>query len=353
MKTFEMKLRGFGMFSLVAMSALPLFFASCSSDNDPVETESEENELTEIQLASTVLTGSVGEWSANTRATSATYTNVSEAYATINRYDDKTQLYNQKLSYSGTLNLLTGDKAMYYPTDGTNVDIYLYNGNYKIDTNTNEGKVKSGSKFTVSALADQTNENSSNQEKSDFIFGQKLNQQRSVNNVEVTMDHLMSQFALNVTAGTDSNTQALKLRITKITLGKLINTSTYTVGSEIDTLVTKELASDTEIILYNNSDGVALTTWNSDGNKGKSLKAIVLPQNMKGKTLTISTKEVGSETAGKSFTYTFPNTELKKGKKHVYNMTVSAMSLKVTAKVLDWDEQTAVDIEAGYDVPTE
>jgi hypothetical protein len=34
-------------------------------------------------------------------------------------------------------------------------------------------------------------------------------------------------------------------------------------------------------------------------------------------------------------------------------MTVSAMSLKVTAKVLDWDEQTAVDIEAGYDVPTE
>jgi hypothetical protein len=96
MKTFEMKLRGFGMFSLVAMSALPLFFASCSSDNDPVETESEENELTEIQLASTILTGNVSEWSANTRGTDVTYTNVSKTWATINTHNStQDPLYNQ------------------------------------------------------------------------------------------------------------------------------------------------------------------------------------------------------------------------------------------------------------------
>jgi hypothetical protein len=354
MKTFEMKLRGFGMFSLVAMSALPLFFASCSSDNDPVETESEDNELTEIQLASTILTGNVSEWSANTRGTDVTYTNVSKTWATINTHNSaQDPLYNQELTYSSTKNLLTGSTAMYYPVNGENVDVYLYNGNCTVDPNTNSGKVKHGSKLTVTAYTNQTKVNASNQEGSDFIYGHAIDQKRRTDNLTVSMKHLMSQFTLDVKVGTDSETKKLNLRISEITLGKLINTSTYTVDStKVNSLDTKGQAADATITLYS-SDGVALSAWNGQDSTEKSLRAIFLPQNMKGKVLTISTKELDSNQAGKSFTYTFPDTDFKEGKKYVYTMTVSAMSLNITAKVVDWETQSNVDIEAGYDVPTE
>jgi hypothetical protein len=54
----------------------------------------------------------------------------------------------------------------------------------------------------------------------------------------------------------------------------------------------------------------------------------------------------------KYFSYTFPKgTEYKPGKNYVYNVTISAMSLNVVAKIKDWDTQSTVDIEAGYDVP--
>jgi hypothetical protein len=230
---------------------------------------------------------------------------------------------------------------MFYPTDGTNVDIYLYKGKYTITQTDDKDIVKAGTKFTVTALANQTSKE--NQDASDFIYGQKINLKRSASNVEVTMAHLMSQFNINVTANTDKETADLGLKLKKIELVDLINSSTYTIDdTKVDTLVTEGVTTKSTILLYSN-EGVAL-----DENLSIDGRAIVLPQDMSGKVLKFTT----DSEEDKYFSYTFPKgTEYKPGKNYVYNVTISAMSLNVVAKIKDWDTQSTVDIEAGYDVP--
>jgi hypothetical protein len=345
MKMNEMRLKGKSMLSLLVMSMLALPFVACSNDNNELyDSEKEQEAPTEIQLASALISGTTSPWQAKTR--DASYTTVTSTHATINKHDDdESKLYDQALT--ATDGILKGKVAMFYPTDGTNIDIYLYNGTYEVDGTNNANKlVKNSSKLNVSALEDQTT--TANQDASDFIYGQLINQQRRTSNLEVSMEHLMSQFSLTVTAGTDDETKALGLKIKTIELVDLINEATYTVNRESTSYALVNGTTQKTITLYSNGTGYALNSWNGQDASARTLRAIVLPQDMSSKLLKITT----DSKTGKTFSYTFPaNTSFIKGKKYVYSMTVSAMSLKVTAKVLDWDTQSSVDIEAGYDVP--
>jgi hypothetical protein len=341
-------LKQMGAISLLTMGALPLLLASCSSNGDDPINSSENEELTEIRLAGNVISGNVADWlaKANTRTSEETvsYTTFQKdetVNVTVNETStNKANLYQQALT-SDANGLLKGTKNMFYPTDGTNVDIYLYKGNYTITKTDDEEIVKANTKFTVTALTNQTSKE--NQDASDFIYGQKINLKRSASNVEVTMAHLMSQFNINVTANTDKETADLGLKLKTIELVDLINSSTYTIDdTKVDTLVTEGVTTKSSILLYSN-EGVAL-----DKDLSIDGRAIVLPQDMSGKVLKFTT----DSEEDKYFSYTFPKgTEYKPGKNYVYNVTISAMSLNVVAKIKDWDTQSTVDIEAGYDVP--
>ncbi len=347
MKLTNMSHKGMAMRSLMALSASAFLFTSCSSHDEPLNPESNDG-LTEIRLVSNVLTGSSAEWGAQSRAAS-TYTAVTSAYATINDHTNNNQLYDQSLS-SNTAGLLVGNTSMFYPMSGNNVDIYLYNGgSYSVDTNTNDGKIKGGSKLNVSAQTDQTT--IENQTASDFIFGQKINQARTSSNVMVDMYHMMSQFGVTLTVEDGTQTQFQNIKITKIELTDLATTATYTINSE-NIAKTMEAGSTTSnITLFENTNGVALKDWNST--KGSELCAILVPQSVAGKTLKITTDQTNSDQTAKTFVYTFGNgASFDQGKKQVYKITLTAMGLKVTAQVLDWDVQADVTGEAGYDVPS-
>lgn len=342
MKVLKSTRRGMGLAALIALSASPLLFTSCSSHEDPINSESETNGLTEISLASNVVNGNANEWAskanvASTESSSSTSTtDVTKVHASINNHVTEAKMYDQDLNASDDAEkLLKGTTRMFYPTTGENVDIYLYNGgNWEAS-----GDVKSGSTITVTAEADQSA--TSGRDASDFIFGQAINK-RTKESVEVTMYHMMTQFDLTVNVEEATKAQFGDLKITSIELNNLATSATYTINRDKDAYEMTPGSTTGNFTMFKSSTGVALSSWEAptDG-----IAAIFVPQSVADKTLTITTS------ANKTFKYTFPKgITFDQGKKYVYTISISGMELKVTAKVVDWDVQDNVDIDASYDV---
>jgi endonuclease G len=349
MKTFEMKLRGFGMFSLVAMSALPLFFASCSSDNDPVETESMENELTEIQLSGVEISSLIDNWSGNAPATRATssainLTSGSTVNVTVNNTSSKVQMYQQTLT-AGTNGALSGKAKMYFPADGNGVDVYAYNGVKTIPTVDSKTPVKANTELSIENEADQST--TDNYTKSDFIFGQKLAQSRENSNITVELKHLLSRIKLTV-AGSDQ-VGDLNLKLTKITLDAVKYKGTYTVGTTVgDVSVSDETS---PIILYNKSDGIVI----NDELTLSDIKAVVMPQTLAAATkITFSTYDTNNKKEGKDFTFSIPaDTKFEAGKSYNYKVTVATKGITVIGTIVDWvngftNGDTEIDAEYNF-----
>jgi hypothetical protein len=168
----------------------------------------------------------------------------------------------------------------------------------------------------------------------------------------VDMYHMMSQFGVTLTVEGGTQTQFQNIKITKIELTDLATTATYTINSA-NIAKTMEAGSTTSnITLFENTNGVALKDWNTSN--GSELCAILVPQSVAGKTLKITTDQTNSDNSAKTFVYTFGNSaSFDQGKKQVYKITLTAMGLKVTAQVLDWDVvDSDLNGEAGYDVPS-
>jgi hypothetical protein len=356
MKTFEMKLRGFGMFSLVAMSALPLFFASCSSDNDPVETESEVTDgFTEIQLSGLLLDGNIGEWNAKTSNTRSATTGPTTNYLssgetinlTVNKYNTtgsvETQLYQQTATVSGNSGVLTTTTRMFYPYDDLSVDVYGYKNCSIPEVGSGDNKttpVKNGISLITDVNLDQST--AANYNASDFLWAQATNQSRSDSNITLTLAHMMARIKLDI-KGT-SEVAGLNLKLKQIKLGSVIYKSTYTVNRSSKTENVTAGNTTGDIILFKSENGV---TINKD--LSESCKAILVPQKLTAaKTITLETVD-SKGNAGKSFTFEIASgKEFEQGKSYTYTVTVSTQKLTVEAKITDWDEVTAEEIDAEY-----
>jgi hypothetical protein len=345
MKIMKACLKGVTMVSLITMGTAAMF-SSCSKDNG-LTNDIDSDDLTEIKLTSTIVNGNISSWT-RTRGDGdgttldAKYVESGESLRLcVNDATDGTRLYLQDITATGDEGKMTGEKTMYFPVSGNNVDLYAYRGTYDFKSNNNEEIVKEGTTMNASVLEDQSSDDGYTN--SDFIFGETLNQERTHKQVEITLGHVFSRIVVTVKGSEDIAGREMKL--TKIKVNGSIIKGTYKIGNETNTWETS--TSDDykkDITFYDYADGVAIT----EDEVVKEQKAVIVPQSMAGNTLELVTND-----NGKSFTYTFPkDTEYEAGKSYNYTVTLSSYGLNVTAKITNWDEQENKEISADFDVPT-
>lgn len=350
MRIMKTGLKGITMASLLTMGTAAVF-TSCSKDNELVN-EINSNDLVEIKLAPSIINGSVSAWTREASASTATAVAEGDTLRLcVNDHgaSDYSRLYLQKIT-AGTNGKMAGETAMYFPTSGNNVDLYAYRGVYTITSNkTNEsdkvGKeiIKDGTTFSVSVNYDQST--ADNYKRSDFIFGQKLDQQRTKDTIKITLGHVLSRIVVKVKGSSDIAGQNMKL--TGIKVNDAIINGTYTLGSNANTW-SNSASNDSikDVYIYKSTSGTDITDSQivEDG-------AVIIPQAMKDKVLEFTTYGTnGSD--GKSFTYKFPDITFVAGKSYNYTVTLSSFGLNVSAEITDWDEVTNTDIVADYDTPT-
>jgi hypothetical protein len=320
--------------SLMIMTAATTFTA-CSNDTDDEVT----NNATEIRLRSAVVEGSVADWT-RTRAENQIYLESGKTInVTINRQDDDTQLYQQELT-AGSNGVMSGKTSMYFPIDGTNVNIYAYvGGNFSIT------EVEAGDKKTTPVKDDvvinlSTNKDQSTTDKteaSDFLYGENLNVERTSDHVSVQMAHMFSRVILKVTANSTINSANTSLN--NIEISDVINSATYTIGQNAVVASTKSTDKGA-LTVFSTTTAKAITDQFSQNDT-----VVVIPQAMAGKVITFGT-------TNKNYTVALPSgTEFKPGKSYTFNITLSAASINLEVTIKDWDAVTAVDLEAGYDIP--
>jgi hypothetical protein len=320
--------------SLMIMTAATTFTA-CSNDTDDEVT----NNATEIRLRSAVVEGSVADWT-RTRAENQIYLESGKTInVTINRQDDDTQLYQQELT-AGSNGVMSGKTSMYFPIDGTNVNIYAYvGGNFSIT------EVEAGDKKTTPVKDDvvinlSTNKDQSTTDKteaSDFLYGENLNIERTSDHVSVQMAHMFSRVILKVTANSTINTANTSLKDIKIS--DVINSASYTIGQNA-VVASDDNTKKDSLTVFSTTTAKAITDQFSQNDT-----VVVIPQAMAGKMIKFGT-------TNKNYTVALPSgTEFKPGKSYTFNITLSAASINLDVTIKDWEAVTAVDLEAGYDIP--
>lgn len=336
MKLFTLNTKEMALVSMFTLSAAPILFSSCSKDAEDNTTES----VTEIRLRSAVVDGSVADW---TRASQG-YSDLKSGKTinvTVNKVSGDTQLYQHELT-AGSNGVMTGT-TMYFPLDGTNVDIYAYNGGnctvptVEADDKTTSTPVKKDVKLQVSTNEDQTTTAST--EASDFLYGEKTNVVRTSDHITVQMKHMFARVTLNVTA--DSSINNFEAKLKTVTISDVINKATYTVGNTDNAVVASTSNDDKKLLtLFSNTDGISIPS-----NFSQRDTAVVVPQSMNDKVLTFATDK-------KNYTFKFSNTNFEAGKSYAYNVKLTAIGLTIAVEVKDWEAVDAVDIDAEYDVAT-
>jgi hypothetical protein len=335
MKLFTSNAREMALISMFTLSAAPILFSSCSKESEENTTKS----VTEIRLRSAVVEGSVADW---TRASAGT-TNLNSGktiFVTVNKVNH-TQLYQQELT-AGSNGVMSGEETMYFPLDGTNVNIYAYQGTISIpevesSDNGNTTPVKERTELTVTTDSIQTT--TAKREASDFIYGEKTNVERTSDHITVQMAHMFARVTLNVSA--DSSISGFRAKLKKVTISDVINKATYTVGNTDNAVVASTSNDDkATLTLFSSADGIDVPS-----NFSQKDTAVVVPQSMNGKVLTFATDQ-------KSYTFKFSNTKFEAGKSYAYNVKLTAIGLTIAVEVKDWKAQDAVDIDAEYDVVT-
>jgi hypothetical protein len=340
MKIMKACLKGVTMASLITMGTAAMF-SSCSKDNG-LTNDIDSDDLTEIKLTSTIVNGNISSWT-RTRGDGDGTTPVptdDTLRLCVNNVTG-TKLYLQTIT-AGSDGKMTGVTAMYFPVSGENVDLYAYRGTLSFESNAKKETLENGTIISASVLEDQST--SDNYKVSDFIFGERLNQERTHEQVEITLGHVFSRIVVTVKGSEDIAKQ--KMRLTAIKVNGSITKGTYEIGNETNTWTTSTSADNKQsITFFNSTDGVEITA----NNVVEEQKAVIVPQSMAGNTLELVT----SYDDGKSFTYTFPeDTKYEAGKSYNYTVTLSSYGLNVTAKITNWDEQENQDISADFDVPT-
>jgi hypothetical protein len=337
MKLFTLNTKEMALVSMFTLSAAPILFSSCSKDAEDNTTES----VTEIKLRSAVVDGSVADW---TRASQG-YSDLKSGKTinvTVNKVSNDTQLYQHVLT-AGSNGVMSSTTTMYFPLDGTNVNIYAYNGGnctvptVEADDKTTSTPVKDGVNLAVSTNSDQTT--TTNREASDFLYGEKTNVVRTSDHITVQMKHMFARVTLNVTA--DSSINGFGAKLKTVTISDVIYKATYTVGNTDNAVVASTSNDDkATLTLFSNTDGISIPS-----NFSQNDTAVVVPQSMNDKVLTFATDK-------KNYTFKFSNTKFEAGKSYAYNVKLTAIGLTIAVEVKDWEAVDAVDIDAEYDVAT-
>ena len=308
------------------MAATALVLAGCSNDENEMS-----NGPVELRLTSGV--------TVQTRAFTATQgTTISSGEAVSVWVDDAgtpaSPLYKAVQLTANGSNGFTGD-AMYFPQTGNNIDIYAVHGNFTT-------AFAQGNVFPTSAVEYKVEDNQSavaDYTKSDLLYAYVKGVPRNGNptTAELTFYHMLSKLELAIQVGDGAPrlaaTDAVKLN--NVTLNGTFTPSTTENMSEQsnrDAMLGDATTATTGNMTLGQKTCTDFTADNIVYNE-----AILVPQDMAGKTLTFTLADDGT------LTYTIPaNTTFESGKKYQYHITLDLTGITVTSKIEDWEPVAAV-----------
>lgn len=209
------------------------------------------------------------------------------------------------------------EEAVYYPADGSKLDIYAYYPYHREWIN----RDTTGIYFRVNP--DQREY--ANYTASDFVTAKTTGVVRSTQKVHLTFDHKLSQLVFALKAGEGFTTN--ELADAKITIKNAIIDVTYNLAEGND---------GTPVTGQERADALPTGEWQmpAEGGSLYGYKAIVAPQVLNQETyLEI---KLGSRT----FTQRFSNAiEMKSGESRLFTITVSNTELAVSTTLNPWNYQ--------------
>lgn len=193
----------------------------------------------------------------------------------------------------------------FYPASGSSVNIYAY---HPANAAPPEDPM-----HTFSIATDQRS--TANYRASDLMWAQLTEITKDTPEADrvLRFNHLMSKIVVRLVKGNGVTQDEMDAATITLGDGDLVTSGTFDAG---DGTFTPE------------STGTETMTIATDA--GTSLHAaIVVPQDMNGKVLTVAL-------GGGTQSYVFPEITFQKGKKYTYTITVNKAELVVTAEIEDW-----------------
>jgi len=215
----------------------------------------------------------------------------------------------------------TPSPAIYWPAAGTTMDVYGW-----YPTGAVSGKALNSSQ-TFTIKADQSG--TTNYMASDLMFASATDCARVMNsanntaNVALEFHHKLSRIRVNLIQGSGSPS----LAEATVTIGAT--------GAFINSQVTLNTKTGSVATVTTSSLGSVLTLCTAYSTSATSnAYAVIPPQNLGGKRITVKLK------AGGVLTASLPSQALSGGSAYVYNITVSLAGLTVTSSIEPWGTES-------------
>lgn len=238
---------------------------------------------------------------------------------------------------SNGLTLASNGDLMYFPQTANQVNIFALHGNFTTSfSKGNDFPSVSGAEYSVEN--DQAETTMAHYTHSDLLYAYSSNVERTNKPVQLTFYHMLSKIELAILRGKGAPelqySDAVKLN--GVTLKGIFTPGTPTdMSSQTDRA--GMLSATTNTSPTGNMTLGQTTSKSFETSDVTYNEAIVVPQKMKGKTLTFTLKDGGI------LTYTFGDVTFESGKKYQYHITLDQTGLEVTSTITDWDPITAVD----------
>ena len=279
------------------LAAAAISFAACSNNESDNQVQNPDNAIR--------LNASVGT---TTRAASNIYgggTNF-DAGTTV-----KVQVTDQAASNAvtyeaidytvGAAGALTGESTQYYPAGGSNVNIYAY--------------YPSNATTTFTVTADQSDDAA--YKASDLMYASitGINKNSDAAARTLTFDHLLSKITVVLVKGTGMTDEEMA-RAT-VMLNDVIIKGTFTAASGTFAAAADETANKSDMTI---------------GTGAGSHSAIVVPQSVAGKTLTVTIDNTDQ-------TYTFgTGISFAAAENNIYTLTLNKTGIEVTYTIGNWGD---------------
>lgn len=306
------------------MSATVMILAGCAND----ENGADDNWNGEIRLSSGVTT----QTRANTQATQIL--NGETVYAWADKTSSTPDYIKAWTLTAGGSGSFTTATPQYYPTDGSNLDLYALHGNFSPVIG--ESAAFPAGAVVHSVEADQSADMKA-YAKSDLLYAVKKGVARSKEAVALTFYHMLSKVEVALKSG-DGNPELTGAVVTIVgtklkadfTPDKAADIANQSARAGMITLtVTSNEAAPIKI--------KTVTTDNFDSNSDYG-EAVVLPKQTIAKDAPFIQVKLSNNAV---FSYKISDSSgltLESGKKYTYKITVNQAGLSVTSTITDWEQ---------------
>ena len=298
-------------------AAAALTLAACSNDDENLN-----GGPVELRLSSSLEV----QTRANTQATAIAKDEVVSVW--VDDAGNGTPLYKAYQLKADGANGLSGT-PMYFPQTGNDVDIYTMHGNFTPTFATDEDFPTESKTFTV---ASDQSEMGTSYTNSDLLYAVKQDVARTPENVNLTFYHMLSKIEVAVVVGDGAPALAAD---NAISIGNVITDGTFKPAKISETEITDQAARAQMITAGSTSGNIILgqeTCTDFSGNVVYN-EAVIVPQNMGGKTISFNLA------SGGVLKYNIPSTTIfESSKKYRYHITMRLSDLSVAAEIVDWDD---------------